>query len=285
MISMQLRVPLLFLLAWSSGAVFVKLGLEDASVSVFLAVRAVGATLAVFMLCLFYQNRTGIASRLQIPFHLLLKTLLAGLLLQVGYQSSYFLALSNGLTPGLLALVLGLQPLITPLLAGESIGRRRFLFLLLGLIGLVLAVVGAKTVSGMTVTGLAFALVSVLAITIGSVMQKKLSIDPIVSAFYQNLIASAVFMAVLPATTLYLDITPTFIISAGWMILIVSTLAVLLLFQMLSTHSASHVSFLFYLVPVFTITLDFLIFGNPISAITLMGALCIIWAMRGFNRG
>ncbi|MBD8594316.1 DMT family transporter [Pseudomonas sp. CFBP 8758] len=284
MIALQSCLPLLFLLAWSSGAVFAKLGLEDASVSVFLAIRASGALLAVLVLCTLYSGGAGIRSKLSLPVNLLLKTLVTGLLLQVFYQSAYFLALDHGLTPGLLALVLGLQPLLTPLIAGEPIARHRFLFLALGLGGLVLAVIGAKNVSGFTLAGLAFAWVSVIAITLGSVMQKKLSIDPMVSAFYQNLIAASVFITALPLTTVRLDITPTFMMSAAWMILVVSTLAVLLLFYMLSSRSASQVSFLFYLVPLFTIALDYLVFGHSISIVTCIGAFFIIMAMRGFNQ-
>ena len=45
--------PILFLLMWSSGAIFVKMGLENASVWSFLTLRATGAFLlmGVIYLC------------------------------------------------------------------------------------------------------------------------------------------------------------------------------------------------------------------------------------------
>lgn len=275
--------PLLFLLMWSSGAIFVKLGLEDASVSVFLTVRAIGATAALFMVFLFIARGAG-AKSLLLPKPLMIRAILIGILLQVGYQSAYFLALNYKITPGVLAIILGLQPIITPMFANEKIGRLGYFYLSLGLVGLITAIVGAREIGAVTGLGLLFGLISVVAISIGSVMQKRSVINPIASAFYQALTASFVFLAVLPFTTLRLNLTPEFILSASWMIVVVSTLAVLLLFRMLVKDSASKVGVLFYMVPVVTIFLDYLTFGNTVSWITVAGALLIIMAVKGFGK-
>lgn len=275
--------PLLFLLMWSSGAVFVKLGLEDASVSVFLIVRSIGATAALFMVFLFITRGAGVRSLL-LPKPLLIRAILIGLLLQVGYQSAYFLALNNKITPGVLAIILGLQPILTPMFANEKIGKRGYLYLSLGLMGLVTAILGARTIGAVTGLGLLFGLISVMAISIGSVMQKRSVINPVISAFYQTLTASFIFLAVLPFTTLRLNLTPEFLVSASWMIVVVSTLAVLLLFRMLAKDSASQVGVLFYMVPVVTILLDYLTFGNTVSWITGAGAILIVIAVKGFGK-
>lgn len=275
--------PLLFLLMWSSGAVFVKLGLEDASVSVFLTVRSVGATLALLVVCFLIADHKGIKGVLILPRRLLLRAALVGILLQVGYQAAYFLALNYRLTPGVLAIILGLQPVLTPLFASEKIGKTGYLYLALGLAGLTIAIFGARELGAITELGLLFGIIAVLAISAGAVMQKKSVINPVASAFYQTLTASCLFLMVLPFSDLRLNVTPVFIVSATWMIVVVSTLAVLLLFHMLAKNSASKVGVLFYMVPVVTILLDYLIFGNKISWTTLVGALLIIMAVKGFS--
>jgi drug/metabolite transporter (DMT)-like permease len=277
------HAPLAFLVMWSSGAIFVKIGLEYASVSAFLLIRSAGAAMCLLIILLIISKRKqkplfNLRSR-----NVISTAIFIGLVLQVGYQSAYFLALDYQLTPGVLAMILGLQPILTPLLGREKIGSKGFVFLMLGLAGLVVAVYGAKEVGAVTPLGLFFGISSVLAISIGSVMQKRARIDPLTSAFYQSLAAAVVFLAIMPATSIHLEITLPFILSALWMILIVSTLAVLLLFYMLSKDSASKVSVLFYMVPVLTVLLDYIVFGNSISWTTALGATLIILSIQGFN--
>lgn len=276
--------PLLFLLMWSSGAIFVKLGLQDASVSVFLTVRSVGASLALILVCLLIAGKQGLKAKLLLPKHLLLKAMAIGVLLQVAYQTAYFLALDYKLTPGILAIILGLQPILTPLFSNEKIGRSGYLYLLLGLVGLTISIFGARELGAITALGLFFGLISVIAISAGSVMQKKSVIDPVISAFYQAMTASCIFLIILPFTETKLNLTPTFILSATWMTIVVSTLAVLLLFRMLAKNSASKVGVLFYMVPIITMLLDYFTFGNKVTWITVAGALVVVLAVRGFGR-
>ncbi|WP_459207874.1 DMT family transporter [Pseudomonas sp. MLB6B] len=284
MSALERYAPLLFLLMWSSGAIFVKLGLEDASVSVFLTVRAIGATLALGVVCAVIVQRANMRTLLVLPRPLLLRAMVIGLLIQVGYQAAYFLALDQQLTPGVLAIILGLQPILTPALAQERLERASCCYLGLGLAGLIIAILGAREVGAVTAIGVLFGLVSVLAISAGSVMQKRSVIHPVASAFYQTLTASCVFVLALPFTQVALNVTPQFLVAATWMILIVSTCAVLLLFYMLSRKAASQVGVLFYLVPVVTVVLDYIVFGNTISWVTLFGALVIVVAVRRFSQ-
>lgn len=276
--------PLLFLLMWSSGAIFVKLGLEDASVSVFLTIRAAGAALALFFVCWLIGRTNSLRELLVLPRRRLLRAMWIGVLIQAGYQSAYFLALDYQMTPGVLAIVLGLQPILTPVLANERIGRTGYVYLALGFAGLTMAVLGARQVGALTGLGLSFALAAVFAISAGSVMQQRSVIHPVASAFYQTLTAACLFLLALPFTTIRLDVTAEFVMAATWMIVVVSTCAVLLLFHMLTRKAASQVGVLFYLVPVVTVVLDYLAFGNEISWLTFVGALLIIMAVKGFSR-
>lgn len=274
--------PLLFLLMWSSGAIFVKLGLEDASVWAFLAVRSVGAALALLTVCCLYLRHGGLLI-LKVPWHKIYQACAIGLVLQVCYQTTFFFSLDSGLAPGMLAIILGLQPLLTSVFARDKVGFIGYAVLLLGLAGLSLAVTGARDIGAITTLGVIFGLAAVIAITTGSIMQKSAGIHPVASAFYQSIAASIVFLALLPFTPVKLNVTPLFVLSAGWMILVVSTSAVLLLFYMLAKGAASKVGVLFYLVPVVTIVLDYLVFDTPISLMTMAGALIVLISVTTFN--
>ena len=93
----------LFVLLWSSGAIFSRWGLDDASPFVLLALRF-GVAL-VFLWLLGWRERRWLpepGTRAQVAG--------TGLLLVGGYSCAYFLALDQGLTPGALATILGVQP-------------------------------------------------------------------------------------------------------------------------------------------------------------------------------
>ncbi|MDO7910905.1 DMT family transporter [Pseudomonas sp. 22-AL-CL-001] len=284
MISFDRCAPLLFLLLWSSGAIFVKLGLEDAPVSVFLALRAAGAMMALGIGWFWLVRQGRLARPSPLPRSVLGRVMITGVLLQVVYQAAYFLALDHHLTPGVLALILGLQPILTPVLARETIGKAGYGYLCLGLVGLAVALWGARDLGAVTIGGLVFGLASVLAITVGSILQKNSTLNPVMSGFYQAVTATGLFLIVLPFTELRLTVTPQFVLSVSWMAIVVSTLAVVLLFRLLEKGSASQVSVLFYLVPLVTLSLDYLVFGNTVSWVTAFGALLVVVAVRGFGQ-
>lgn len=283
MITSEKYYPLAFLLMWSSGAIFVKLGLEDASASVFLTIRSVGAVLALLIACWLTAPHYKLKKNLRLPKALLIRVIAIGLLLQVGYQAAYFLALNHHMSPGVLALTLGLQPLLTPVFARERMGRMGSLYLFWGFSGLTIALLGARELGSITAVGLFFGLGSVLSITAGAVLQKNTPINPVTAAFYHALIASITFLTVLPFTAIRLNVTPTFVASALWMSTVVSTLAVVLLFKMLARNSASKVGVLFYMVPVVTMAMDYLAFGTKINWITFLGVCLVMTAVKGFG--
>ena len=101
--------PILFLLMWSSGAIFVKMGLENASVWSFLTLRATGAFLLMGVIYLCFK----INSKTKLTPSILARVVVTGLLLQVFYQAFYFLSIRYELSPGLVSIVLGLQPIMT----------------------------------------------------------------------------------------------------------------------------------------------------------------------------
>lgn len=86
---MNILAPLLFLIMWSSGAIFVKLGLMSSSVWTFLAIRATGA-MFVLAVVLAIALPSDFRAAMTLPRQTILRAVLIGLLLQAGYQATYF---------------------------------------------------------------------------------------------------------------------------------------------------------------------------------------------------
>lgn len=270
-------LPVLFLLMWGSGAIFVKLGLEYSSVIVFLLIRSTGSCILLFIVYVVFFRKKDKITGVKI-----IQAMLLGMILQVGYQLTFFLALDYNTAPGTLAIILGMQPIITSFFSSEKTGREGYFFLFIGFIGLILAIMGSKVTGNINIYGVIFGFLSVLSISFGSLMQKKIMINPLESAFYQSLSAAIVFALIVPFMENRLDLSPVFLISAGWMIVVVSTLAVLVLFYMLSTTSAGKVSVLFYLTPVVTLFFDYFVFSNKLSMLTIIGACIVVVSIKFF---
>jgi drug/metabolite transporter (DMT)-like permease len=280
--ALRALAPIAFLLMWSSGSIFVKLGLASASVWSFLAIRATGALILLLVFSAVWYRRQ-LLSILRIGKRQTAQALALGLLLQGTYQGFFFLAIADGLSPGTLALILGLQPLLTPLMAREQLQPRAYALLALGFVGLVMAIYGARGVGVVTAGGVAYGLASVLSMTLGSVYQQRFRIHPLPSAIYQNVASSVTFAVIVAIVGWRVQVTPSFVLASAWMICVVSVGALLLLLYLLSTESASSVGVLFYLIPVVTMVFDYLVFGTRVSALTLVGAalvLASVWLYR-----
>lgn len=276
--NLERLAPLLFLVMWSSGAIFVKAGLQDSSVLSFLLVRSLGALIVITVLLATIMP-AEMRALTSMPVKSWFRLSIVGLFLQVLYHGFFFAAIAHSLSPGMLAIVLGCQPLITPLLAFERIGVTGYLVLLLGFSGLVVAVTGGGAVDVVTISGLIFAGLAVLAMTIGTILQQRTLIHVVSSVLVQYCFSSIIFALGVGLYGFEAELTPQFISSALWMILVVSVGAILLLVYMLKEDKASKVSTLFFLVPVITYLLDYLVYDAPLSMMTIIGGAMVVLSL------
>lgn len=282
MINLEKIAPFLFLFMWSSGAIFVKIGLGFSSVWSFLALRSLGSFFLILSVLYFLDIKNK--SNYSIGKNDIIKLCLNGILLQVFYQSFYFLSIHNALALGLIALVLGIQPLITPLFSKEKMTIKGVTLLIIAFVGLFISLFGSKDFSSFSWTGLLFAFLAVLSITLGSTYQKKINTNPIVSALVQNAFASVIFVIIAFWNGWHIEWKPAFIVSVLWMAGVVSTGALLLLFYLISKGSVNKVSSLFYFVPVITMLFDYLIFQTPMPLLTILGSGIIIISVITYTR-
>ena len=264
----------LFVLLWSSGAIVSKLGLAYASPFAFLLVRFLIALLAVLAVTKW--------AALSPPDRWAARWLavVTGLVLLGSYQIFYLLALDLQVTPGVMATVLGVQPILTAVLLERKALRPLRLFgLLLGLAGLVLVVYQSIGVGGLSGAGVGCALLALSSITLGSMLQKRVQGDPLRAMPLQYLAGLALCSFV--ATTQPLDLTlePGFWLSVLWMGLVISVAATLLLYRLIANGNLVNVTSLFYLVPAVTAVMDYLVFGNRLAALSLIGMALIVMGL------
>ncbi|KJH81482.1 DMT family transporter [Pseudomonas sp. KSR10] len=261
----------LFVLLWSSGAIVSKWGLAYASPFAFLLVRFVIALVALV-------GVVRLAS-LSLPdgWKARRYALTTGLVLLGSYQIFYLLALDLQMTPGVMATLLGVQPILTAVLLERKRLRPLRLFgLLLGLSGLVLVVYQSLGVGGLSVAGVACALLALSSITLGSMMQKRAKGDPLRAMPLQYLAGLLLCSLFVPFQPMNITFEPGFWLSVSWMALVISVAATLLLYRLIAKGDLVNVTSLFYLVPAVTAVMDYLVFGNRLAMLSLVGMLLIV---------
>ncbi|WP_019410539.1 DMT family transporter [Pseudomonas psychrophila] len=260
----------LFVLLWSSGAIFSKWGLAHASPFAFLLIRFAIALLALVLLIplMKFQMPRG---RKAVGYALATGTVLLG-----AYQIFYLLALDLKVTPGVMATVMGVQPILTAVIMERRHSYSRSLGLGLGLAGLILVVYQGIGLAGLSWAGMLYALLALASMTAGTLMQKRITQNPLGTLPLQYLAGLLLCALFVPFQPFYVEHSAGFIVPVLWMGLVVSVLATLLLYRMISKGNLVNVTSLFYLVPAVTAIMDYLIFGNKLAALSLLGMALII---------
>ncbi|MEZ5640590.1 MAG: DMT family transporter [Burkholderiaceae bacterium] len=281
---MHVMPTALFVLLWSSGAIFSRWGLNHASPFVFLALRF---TVALVLLALLGRGPRGWlperGTRARVAG--------TGLLLVGGYSNAYFLAMDHGLTPGALATVLGVQPIATLVLQERRFPLGRLAGLLLALAGLALVVADSLRQASVSTAGVLWALVALACITTGAMAQKRIEQPPLRVLPLQCAVALLLSLALLPAQPLRFEPGPGLWVPVLWLGGVISVAATVLLYRMLRAGNLVNVTSLFYLVPGGTALLDWLVLGNRMAPRSLAGlalvvaGLLLVFRLRGDGRG
>jgi len=269
--------PALFLLLWSSGFVFLKLGLAYADPLTFLALRY--ACVVALVAAAFAWLRPALPATPRTWMHLAV----VGLFLQAGYFACTYLSLKFGLSAGAVALITSQQPilvgLLAPLLAGERVGPRHWAGLLLGVAGATLVILAKASLGTASAAGLLFAVLALLSIVAGTLWEKRYGSDT--HPLTANLVQYSVGLAVSAPLALLLEPmriawTPALFGSLAYLVLCNSLVAITLLLALIRHGKASRVSALFFLVPPTTAVIAFLVLGETIPALTWPGMLLAV---------
>ena len=267
-------VPLFFVLLWSTGFIAAKYGLPYAPPLSFLILRCVGAVLVLLPVVLL--------TRAPWPRGRMLHVAVAGLLLQAGYLGGVWSAIKLGMPAGLSALVVGLQPILTAFaapLVGERVSPRQWLGLLLGLSGVALVVYARLSLHALAPAAVLLCVLALVSITAGTLYQKRFcpTFDLRTGTVIQ-FAASALLMLPLAVLEEGFDLrliniqwTAQFVGALLWSILALSIGAIFLLFRLISRNDATRVTSLLYLTPPTTALMAWLMFGESLSILGLLG--------------
>ena len=285
--SLAALYPLLFVALWSTGFIGAKYGLPDAEPLTFLSLRY--AIVLVLMGVLAWAMRAPWPRTAREWLHIGV----SGVLVHGVYLGGVFIAIGHGLPAGVTAIVVGLQPVLTALGAGLLLGERvratQWAGLALGFVGVALVVahkVAASANGGMVLTMLTPALVALLAITAGTLYQKRFcpSFDLRTGSVIQFLPTLALTgIAAMATETMVVHWTPSFAFALGWLVLVLSLGAVTLLNVLIRNGSAVNVASLFYLVPPSTALIAWAIFGETLTGLALLGMVLTVlgvWLAR-----
>lgn len=270
---MNRSFPFLFVILWSSAFITSKIIVQDASAFASLAFRFAIVTVGFFCFAAVLKESL-LASRRD-----MLEAAGTGILFHGLYLGGVFFAISKGMPAGLSALIVSLQPVLTGALAGPILGEqvtwRQWLGIALGFGGAAL-VLGLDVGGELPLIGLVATAISLLAVTAGTLWQKRLSgrLPLSVSNMYQAL-AACLFhcLVMLVIETPFIDFTPSFMIAMGWQILAVSFGAFTILMYLIKAGSASQTATLFFLVPPVSAVMGWLFVNESLTASDIAGLL------------
>jgi len=281
-------LPLFFVLIWSTGFIAARLVTPYADPLTFLCYRYL-LTIVAFIV---------IAAALGAPWPRDIRAwanaLIAGVLLQGIYLGGVFWAVRDGLPAGIAALVVGLQPLLTAVLAfpllGETVGLRKWVGIVLGFGGalLVLEPRLAVDIGQLTPAPLIAVFASMLAITFGTIWQKHTgaTADIRTNACVQFIGAAIVTIPVVLLTEngRFEMVWQTW---AGllWSSLGLSVGAISLLLFLIRRGSVASVASLFYLVPPVVAVFAFLLFGETLNTLQIGGMVVAAVGVAIASRG
>lgn len=264
-----------FVLIWATGFIVARFVTPYAEPLSFLLVRYLLAILVLGIIIVAARApwpRTG---------REWVNALIAGILLHGLYLGAVFWSVKHGLPAGISALVAGLQPLATAVLAGpllkESVSARRWFGIGLGFVGAALVVVPKLGGGGVPALPLLICMLGMASITLGTVWQKRTgnTLDLRVNAAVQYVGAAAVTLPLMLLTEQgRIAFTWPLIGAMAWAVLGLSIGAIGLLLFLIRQGAVVGVASLLYLVPPVAALMAFVLFGESLNLIQMIGMGC-----------
>jgi len=279
-------MPAVFVLVWSTGFVGARMGSPHSEPFTFLFVRFAIATALFAAVCLILRApwpKTGVEFR---------QTIVGGLLVHGMHLGGVFWAIHAGVATGTVAVIVGIQPLLTSTLAGpylgERVSRRQWLGLTTGLAGIALVVGDSIAVSADQGPGMAAAVLALLGLSFGTLYQKRHAGSPYLRTGSTIQLAAATLL-MLPLALLFetgeINWTGEFVFAMAWLVLVLSLGGFTLFYFLVRRGAAARTASLFYLVPPLVAVEAWLLFGETITVTTLMGmglaALAVALVTKG----
>jgi drug/metabolite transporter (DMT)-like permease len=273
--ALLLAMPLVFVLIWSTGFIVARYGMPHAPPLGFLSWRYALSVL-VFSVWIRLSGAAWPAD-LQQWLHLVV----VGLGVHAGYLGGVWAAVRSGMGAGTVALIVGLQPVLTALWVSamgteRRITTRQWAGLALGLAGLLLVVWRKLGLGEVTSVNLLLAVLALLSITAGTLYQKRFvkPCDVRTANTVQLLAALAVTAPLALFESGGFDLHPELVGAMAWSVLVLTLGGSSLLYMLIQRGAATAVTSLLYLVPPTTALMAWMLFGEQLTA-TVLGGLAL----------
>lgn len=270
--------PVLFVLMWATGFVVARLSAPHADPLTFLTIRfpIAGALFALIAI--------GIAAPWPSGKQALHATL-AGAFLHGGYLGPVYWAVAHGMPAGVSALIVGLQPLMTAILAAwivkEPISTRHWLGLAVGILGVALVVspkLHTGLVGGITPLTTAVNVLGALSISFGTVYQKRFATSlNLASGGAWQYVGATLVVGIVALLTEEMRFDGSFDawFALGWSVIVLSLGAITLLMLLIRLGDVGRVASLIFLVPGVSALMAYWLFGETLTLVQILGmAVC-----------
>jgi drug/metabolite transporter (DMT)-like permease len=281
-----------FVIVWGSGFVASKIGLQHAPPFTFLTLRFAFGIACLVPIVLVMRPR-WFGSRAVLGH-----VVIAGLLMHAVHLGGSHYTQYLGMSAGITAVLLSVQPLLTGLIAarwmGEKLATRQWAGIGVGLAGVALVVWHKVDVREASIDSLIAVTVSLFGVTAGTLYQRFFC--PLVDLRAGALVQFVVTLAVLAPLAWFVEGAPvrwSWQLAAAIVFLVVgaSILAVNALHTLMRRGQAARVSSLVYLTPVIAVVLEAAMFSVVPSrlsavgiAITCVGVALVAWPSARASR-
>lgn len=260
-----------FVVIWGSGFIATKIGIQYAAPFTFLSLRFAFGIMCLVPLALWLKPAWP-----QTPRDWL-HIIIAGLLMHAIHLSGSHYAQYLGMSAGVVAVILALQPLATAFIArgsGERVTPLQWFGIALGFAGVALIVWHKLDVHAVSVGSLIAVLTGLASLTAGTLYQRKFcpTVDLRSGALIQF---AASFVVLLPFSIAFegakVQWSWQLIGAIFFLVIFASILAVNALHILMRHNEATRVTSMLYLPPVFAVAMEYLVFGVVPTAISFVG--------------
>ena len=263
--------PILFILLWASAFVTSKAIVEDSSPFAALSLRFGFVSFGFFIFCIITSNK------IILPIKVFLKASVIGICFHGLYLGGVFYAIDKNLSVGITAIIVSLQPILTALFAGpllkEVVTWKQWIGIVLGFFG-TLMVIGFDIGSSIPLIALTASIVGLIAITSGTLLQRKIGIDiPLATSNFYQAFSAFIFLIIVTYVfeNPFINFSSDFILSMSWQIIFVSFGAFTILQYLINTGTASRTSTLFFLVPPVSVIMAWAFLNEQMTIIDIVG--------------
>tara|TARA_Y100000591_G_C21751617_1_gene655046 strand:+ start:274 stop:1122 length:849 start_codon:yes stop_codon:yes gene_type:complete len=265
--------PFIFILLWSSAFITTKPIIDYSDPFSALAFRFALVAVGFFIFSIYSKQKILISKKN------FFESFLSGILFHGIYLGGVFFSISKGVPTGIAALIVTLQPVLTSALSGpilnEKVSVKQWVGVFLGFTGAAI-VLGLDIGSEIPIVGLGATIIALLAITISTLWQKKLSNNlPLSVSNMNQALGGCVFHLVIIIFFVepYIIFSKTFLIAMSHQIFLVSFGAFTILMFLIKKNSASKTVSIFFLIPATSAFMAWLFLNENLTNLDLIGFL------------